>query len=187
MDLKLATLESTSSTEVKLAPTRITTSFSTNALSKKYLRNASSLRSPRKSWRTRSLMLDRMHSMVPDSCQNLRLSLPVDWSVSPDWKFDQVNVHAVHQVLIAISNDANESQNKCQGLHLDVERLNIGKASENTGNHFGIITDPETHFQCQNPHTWYHGAWAHPCPALQLQSKSYTYYLEAPYTPPQLS
>ena len=193
MDPRLATLELTSSIEVKPAANIITTSFSTNALSKKNLRKASSLRPTWKSKKTSSLMRERMHSMVPESCQNFRLSLPADWSVFPHCKFDQVNAHAVHQVLIAVSNmmlvhdDANECQKKRLGLHHDVERLNIRRTSENTGNHLGIIADPKKHLQHQDSHTWYHGAWAHTCSTLQLQSKYYIYWLEAPFTSPRWS
>jgi hypothetical protein len=176
MDHRICTLESASSIEVKLASNRITTSSSTNALPKKNLRNASSLWPPRKSLNSSRLIRDWMHSMVPDSCQNFRLSLPVDWYVLPDWKFDQVNANSVHRLLTATSNmmlvhnDANEYQKKHQGLHLDVERLYIRKTSEDAGNHLGIIADIELHLHSQDSHTWYHCSRAHTCPSLQLQS-----------------
>ena len=77
MDRRGFTLECISSMEVNHAlANTITTCFSTSALSKKNLRKASSLRSPRKSWKTSRLMRELMHSMVPDSFQNLRLCLP---------------------------------------------------------------------------------------------------------------
>ena len=89
MDPRGFTLESISSIEVKL-PFAITinASSSTNTLLKKNLRKASSLRSPRKSWKTSSLMHERMHFMVPDSFQNSRLCLPEGWPVSPDCKIN---------------------------------------------------------------------------------------------------
>jgi hypothetical protein len=78
MDPKLTTLECTSSIEVKPAANIITTSFSTNAFSKKNLRKESSLRPPWKSRKMSTLMRDRMHFMVPDLCQNFKLSFPAD-------------------------------------------------------------------------------------------------------------
>lgn len=65
-------------------PNTISSLFSICALSMKNFRKASSLRSPRKSWNTIILMCVWMHSMGPDSCQNLILSLPVDSRVFCD-------------------------------------------------------------------------------------------------------
>jgi hypothetical protein len=62
------------------------------------------------------------------------------------------------------------AKKKHQGIHLDVERLNIWEASEDAGNHLGIIADIESHLHSQDSHTWYHGSWAHLCPSLQSQS-----------------
>ena len=63
------------------------------------------------------------------------------------------------------------AKKKHQGIHHDVERLNIGKASEDSRDHLDIIPDTKTHLQGQDPDTWYHGAWAHLRPSLQWQSQ----------------
>jgi hypothetical protein len=65
----------------------------------------------------------------------------------------------------------NECQKKCQGLHHDVEVLNIREASEDAGNHLEIIANSETDLHSQVCHTLHHAAWAHPCPSLHLQSQ----------------
>jgi hypothetical protein len=63
--------------------------------------------------------------------------------------------------------------NKCQEkrwwIHPDVERRNIWKTSEDTRDHLEIVADSEMDFHTQECYSWYHGAWAHPCPSLHLQ------------------
>ena len=51
--------------------------------------------------------------------------------------------------MVLVHDGANECQNKGRGLHQDVEHLNIRKASEDTGNHLGIIADFETDLHTQ--------------------------------------
>ena len=60
---------------------------------------------------------------------------------------------AIHSMML-VHYGANECQKKHQGLHHDVERLNIGKASEDSRDHLDIIADCETHLQSQDFHTW---------------------------------
>ena len=73
--------------------------------------------------------------------------------------------------MMLVHDGANEWQKTCQGLHPDVEFLNVWKASEDTRNHLEIIADSKTNHHTQEYHTWYHGAGAHPCPSLDLQSQ----------------
>jgi hypothetical protein len=79
---------------------------------------------------------------------------------------DHAATAAIHNMML-VHDGANECQKKHQGLHLDVERLNVGKASEDSRNHLDIIAASTTHLQSQDPHTWYLGAWAHLCSSLQ--------------------
>lgn len=52
-----------------------------------------------------------------------------------------------------------------------MEPLNVGKASEDIGDHLGIVADTETHLQSKDLDVWYHIAWAHLCRGLQSQNK----------------
>lgn len=44
---------------------------------------------------------------------------------------------------------------------LDVQRVNVGKASEEAGQHLGLREDTKIHLQGQYPDAWNHGARAH--------------------------
>jgi hypothetical protein len=68
-----------------------------------------------------------------------------------------------------IHDSANEWQKKHKGLHHDVERLDIGKAPEDSRDHLDIIAGSTTKLQSQDLHTWFHGAWGGICASLQLQ------------------
>ena len=56
--------------------------------------------------------------------------------------------------MMLVQDGANGCQKKSQGLHLDVERLNIRKASEDIGDHLDIIADCETLLLSQDLHSW---------------------------------
>ena len=73
--------------------------------------------------------------------------------------------------MMLVHDGANECQKTCQDLYPDVEVLNIREASEETGNHLEIIADSETDMHSEECHAWYHGAGAHSCPSLHLQSQ----------------
>jgi hypothetical protein len=56
---------------------------------------------------------------------------------------------------------------------MNVQPLNVGKASEEAGQHLGIIAESEMEFQGQDLHRWDHGPFIHQCPSLlsnQIQS-----------------
>jgi hypothetical protein len=54
----------------------------------------------------------------------------------------------------------------CNCYH-DVQCLDTGKASEEDGEHFGLLADSKSHFHGQDFYTWNHVSWAHPCSSLQ--------------------
>lgn len=54
----------------------------------------------------------------------------------------------------------------CISYH-DVQRLDIGKASQEGGEHLGLLADSKSHFQGQYFDTWNHVSWAHPGSMLQ--------------------
>ena len=85
---------------------------------------------------------------------------------------DHATTAASHNMMVMlVHDDVNECPKMHQGFHHDVEPFNVRKASEESQDHLDIITDNKTHLQTQDPHIWYHGAWARLCPSLQPQSQ----------------
>ena len=85
---------------------------------------------------------------------------------------DHAETIAIHNMMLMLARDsANECQKMHQRFYLDVQRVNVGKASEDSRDHLDIIPDTKTHLQGQDPDTWYHGAWARLRPSLPWQSQ----------------
>jgi hypothetical protein len=62
---------------------------------------------------------------------------------------DHTATAAIHNtmLMLVLQEGANECQKMHQGLHHDVERLNIRKASKDGGDHLDVITNTKTHLQ----------------------------------------
>lgn len=58
---------------------------------------------------------------------------------------------------IPLPNDRLTERN---GRNLDVKRVNIGKASKETGKHVDLPQDTKIHLQGQYFDAWNHGSWA---------------------------
>lgn len=77
--------------------------------------------------------------------------------------------------LMQCSNDDGRN-NKCRErriwLHLDTQRLNVGKASEEAGQHFHFIPNSEMQVQGQHIDARDSGAWPHNCSCLQYAPRN---------------
>jgi len=55
---------------------------------------------------------------------------------------------------------------------MDMERIDVGKTSEDCGQHLAIIADSKTDMEVQDRDSWQPDTWVHHCPSLQCKKSN---------------
>jgi hypothetical protein len=72
----------------------------------------------------------------------------------------------MNQMLVTISMSTKLTKQSGSTTHLNMQCLDVRKASEEAREHLGFVADSETHLQRQYLDAWNHGICACLCPNL---------------------